>query len=187
MPQPLPDVTIGRFLERLATPEPGPGGGSIAALTLAHAAGLVLMVARRSRETWPEAGGVAAQAQAIQSRALPLVDSDATAWVEALDALETRGTGLAAKLDRAAEVPLRIGELAADLAELAALAAERGEGTYRGDAAAAALFADAAARVAEKLVAVNLTMTPTDGRRAVARDNAAAAAAWAARALETGP
>jgi formiminotetrahydrofolate cyclodeaminase len=94
---------------------------------------------------------------------------------------------LEAKLRRSVELPLELGEVAADVASLAALAAERGDGTFRADAATAAVLAEAAARVAEKLVSVNLAVGRLDERRARARSNVAAAVAAAARALESGP
>jgi formiminotetrahydrofolate cyclodeaminase len=145
------------------------------------------MVARRSRESWKDAAGVAAQAQAFRRRAAQLVDPSAEVWTEALAALEARNDELEAKLLRAADVPVQIGEIAADVAALAQLVAERGEGTYRSDAAAAAVLADAAARIAEKLVAINLVLGRTDERRDRVRVSAANAAAAAARALDAGP
>src|SRR4029077_13006922 len=119
----------------LAGDAPGPGGGSAAALTTSFAAALVMMVARRSRDSWEDAAGIAAQALALQMRSAPLVDADAEAWVEALAALEGGGgdADLEGRLAHAAEIPLLIARTAADVAELAAVTAERGEGTYRGD------------------------------------------------------
>jgi formiminotetrahydrofolate cyclodeaminase len=188
MPRPHLELTVGELLDRLASDEgAATGGGSAAALTVALAAGLTAMVARRSRDSWPEAAGVAAQALTLQARAAPLVQSDAEAWAEALQALDERSAGLEEKLARAAGVPLRIGDLAADVAALAALTAERGEGTYRADAAAAAVLAAAAARIAEKLVAINLSITEGDERRLRGRLSADAAAEAAGRALDSGP
>src|SRR5437868_5721632 len=144
------DLELREFLARLGSPEQGAGGGSAAALTVALAAGLVAMVARRSRETWSEAAGLSAQALAVQERIAPLAEADAEAWASALEAL-AGGRGddeLHQALADAVEIPLQIGEAAADVASMAALAAELGEGTFRGDAAAAALLAEAAARAA---------------------------------------
>ena len=183
------DLELGDFLDRLAAPEQGPGGGSAAALTVAVAAGLVAMVARRSRNSWTEAGGVAAQALAVQKRVAPLAEQDAQAWAAALEAL-SGGRGddeLERSLAEAVEIPLRIGDAAADVATMAALAAEMGEGMFRGDAAAAALLAEAAARAAGKLVAVNLTVTEADERLIRARRSEQLAAEAAARALDAGP
>ena len=92
---------------------------------------------------------------------------------------------LEAKLDLSAAVPLEIAETAADTASLAALAAELGEGTYRADAAVAAVLAAAGARAAAHLVAVNLTVKDGDVRLARARASEEVAAAAAVRALDS--
>jgi len=189
------DLSLGEFLERLAAERPAPGGGSAAALTVTFAAGLVAMVARCSRESWPDAAGVAAQARALQARTAPLVRADAEAWEDALAALRHAETGegearpgdLEEKLALAAEIPVRIAETAADVAALGALAAELGEGAFRADAAAAAVLADAGARVAVHLVEVNLGTAPDDPRLQRARASREAAAAAVARALDAGP
>lgn len=185
------DLRLGDFLERLGTGNPG--SGSASALTVAFAAGLVAMVARRSAECWDEAGGVAAQALALQARAAPLALADAQVWGEALEALTDAAAehaapngALEAKLEQAAAIPLLIAEAAADTASLAALSAELGEGTYRADAAAAAVLAAASARVAAHLVAVNLTVSKDDERMLRARASEAAAADAASRALDAG-
>ena len=187
------DLRLGDFLERLGTGKPAPGGGSASALTVAFAAGLVAMVARRSAESWEDAGGVAAQALALQARAAPLALADAQVWEQALDALhDAAGDGAApngdleTKLELSAEVPLQIAEAAADTASLAALAAELGEGSYRPDAAAAAVLAAAGARAAAHLVWVNLTVSEGDDRLDRARASEEAAADSARRALAAG-
>jgi methenyltetrahydrofolate cyclohydrolase len=189
VPEAFLDLDLRDFLARLGAPEQGPGGGTAAALTVAVAAGLVAMVARRSRESWSEAGGVAAQAVAVQERVAPLAEADAEAWAAALEALAAgRGDDeLERMLADAVEIPLRIGEAAADVASLAALAAEMGEGTFRGDAAAAALLAEAAARAAGTLVSLNLTVTEKDERFLRARRSEELAGEAVTRALDAGP
>jgi formiminotetrahydrofolate cyclodeaminase len=188
------DLPLSEFLDRLSAESAAPGGGSAAALTVTFAAGLVTMVARHSRSSWADAAGVAAQARKLQARCAPLAQQDAEAWEDALEALRGNGeraarpdSDLEAKLARAAEVPLWIAEAGADVAMLAALTAEMGDGTYRGDAAAAALLAHAGARVAANLVALNLGMRGDDMRLGRARRSEEAAAAAAARALDAGP
>ena len=184
------DLRLGDFLERLGTGKPAPGGGSASALTVAFAAGLVAMVARHSADSWEESGGVAAQALALQARAAPLALTDALVWEQALEALETAGRAsapngeLEEKLDLSAAVPLQIAEAAADTAVLAALAAELGEGSYRPDAAAAAVLAAAGARAAAHLVAVNLAVQEGDDRLVRARASEETAADAATRALD---
>ncbi len=88
------------------------------------------------------------------------------------------------KLDLSVVVPLQIAETAADTASLAALAAELCDGTFRADAAAAAVLAAAGARAAAHLVAVNLTVQEGDQRLTRARRNADSAEDAAARALD---
>jgi formiminotetrahydrofolate cyclodeaminase len=186
------DLTLGDFLERLGTGRPSPGSGSASALTVAFAAGLVVMVARHSADSWDESAGIAAQALALQARAAPLALANAQVWDEALEALEAARVNevppngeLVAKLDVSAAVPLEIAETAADTASLAALAAELGDGTYRSDAAAAAVLAAAGARAAAHLVAVNLTVQEGDVRLVRARASEQMAADAAARALDS--
>jgi len=167
--------------------------GSAAALTVAVAAGLVAMVARASRGSWEDAGGVAAQAISIQERAALLIREDADAWQEAFAALGGTGEGDAAqrnfelerKLERAAAVPLEIGELGATVAELAALAGEFGEGHARADAVAAAALAAGATRAVGHLVEVNLGVRERDKRLAQARGSEQAALEAVERALES--
>ena len=170
------DLRLGDFLERLGAGNPAPGSGSASALTVAIAAGLVAMVARRSEDCWEESPGIAAQALALQARAAPLALADARVWDEALEALAavredaaTPNGELEQKLALSVTVPVQIAETAADTAVLAALAAELGDGTYRSDAAAAAVLAAAGARAAAHLVAVNLTVREGDARLVRAR------------------
>lgn len=187
----LMELDVEDFLGRIAAEEQSPGGGSAAAVTVAMAAGLVAMVARCSKTNWPDAPGVAAQALQIQKRAGPLASVDAFAWDDALDALrrakEGEGTGddaaLQLRLERAAAVPLEIAQLAADVADLAAIAGERCEGTYQADAAAAAALAAGAARAALHLVEVNLGVREGDARLKQAREIEQAAASASERAL----
>jgi formiminotetrahydrofolate cyclodeaminase len=163
---------VGDFLAALAAQTPAPGGGSAAAVTVAMAAALVRSVASLSREGWSEAGGVIAQAEAVGRRVTPLIQRDAHAYEDALRTIaerseiapEDREARLADSLERAAAAPLEIGEAAAEAAELAALAVENGEPSVRADAAAAAMLAEAAARVSATLVEINLGAGPSDPR-----------------------
>ena len=185
------ELTVDEFLGRIAAEEQAPGGGTAAAFTVAVAAGLVAMVARCSKGSWPDAAGVAAQALQIQKRAGPLAGADAEAWVDALAALRKAGAGagtgddasLEKKLDAAAAVPLEIAQLGADVADLAALAAERCEGTFQADAVAAAALAAGATKAALHLVEVNLGVREGDKRLKRARESEQAAAAAAERVL----
>jgi methenyltetrahydrofolate cyclohydrolase len=181
------DLRLGDFLD-LSASQPAPGAGSAAAVTIALAASLVTKVARASRESWAEAGGVAAQACELQQRCPTLAREDADAWQLALEALG-RGAGaeegeLAVRLDRAADLPLAIAETGADVAGLALLAAERGEGRLRGEAVAAAVLAEAGVRAAAHLVVINLKAGADDERCARAARAERAAASAVSGALE---
>jgi formiminotetrahydrofolate cyclodeaminase len=184
-------LRLDDFLDRLAAGGQAPGGGSAAALTVAFAAGLVAMVARCSRGSWEDAGGVAAQALAIRERAAHLSRDDAEAWRVAVDALAEasaertggRDRELEEKLGRAAALPLEIAELGADAAALAALVGEYCDGAYRADAAAAAALAAGGAGAAAHLVEVNLAVSEGDERLLRARASEQAASEAAQRTL----
>ncbi len=179
------DARLGELCDRLAS-DSAPGGGSAAAVTATMAASLAAKAARRSVGSWPDAPGVLAQARVLASRCAELARLDAEAFAAALAALEER-TAVEPPLARTAEVLLEVGEAAVDVGLLAAQTAELGDGAFRGDAVCAAVLAEAAARAAEALVAVNLTVSEGDDRLARARSHTEAAAAAARRALASGP
>jgi formiminotetrahydrofolate cyclodeaminase len=173
-------LQVGALLDEVASRTPAPGGGSVSALAVAFAAGLAEMAARFSDGNWPEAARAAARAAELRERAAALAPADAEAYEAVLAA---RGEDGGAALERAAAIPLELAELAAEVAELAADAAEHGNPNLRGDAAAGAALAEAGARAAANLVAINLRARPEDGRPARAACFAAEAAEAAARVL----
>jgi methenyltetrahydrofolate cyclohydrolase len=159
------------------------GGGPLAAVVAASAAGLLAKVARASAETWTEASGAAAQAESLRDRVEPLADLAAHAYTKAI---ESSGGDyeVGRAYARAAEPPLRIAEAAADVAALAGVVAEQCDPALRPDAVVAALLAAGSARAAAELVAVNLTAAAGDERvrRAEALAEEAARTAEEARA-----
>jgi methenyltetrahydrofolate cyclohydrolase len=181
---------VGDFIDTLASDGP-PGGGSAAAITVAMAAGLVAMVARASKEHWPEAGGVVGQAETFRARVAPLAQADAEVYEDALMLLHRReevaeryrDQTLRAALEKAAEIPMRIVEAGSDLACLAALLVENGNPEVRADAAVACVLAEGGARAAAMLVATNLGATEGDPRVRHVRELVAAAAEASERAL----
>jgi methenyltetrahydrofolate cyclohydrolase len=187
----LTGLTLPALLEELAAAREVPGVGSALALTLATAAAVVQMAARLSPDSWADAAGVAAQAESLRDRATKLVDEDAEAYRRALEARaagaetgkpEQRDWALGRVTAAAAEPPLALARLAADLAELCAAAGARVEPRVHADVAVAAGLSAAVARGARQLIAVNLTALPGDPRVAEA-DRLAAAAEAAARTL----
>ena len=186
---------LDEFLEAVAAETPAPGGGAVAAVVAATAAGLVAMAGRFSLTRWDDAAAVVERADELRRRLAPLAPADAQAFEEVLTAMrlpkdlepEVRNATIGHALARAAEIPLEIAKEASEVATLGALVAENGNENLRGDAVAAVLLAEAAARVAANLVEINLGTREDDERVARAREHVAAAAAAAQRASEAGP
>jgi formiminotetrahydrofolate cyclodeaminase len=190
----LLDLPMRNLLDQVAAPGRTPGGGSVAALVTAAAAGLLAKVARSSAERWQDAPGIAAQAEALRDRAAPLAQRDADEYEAALRAQgeqsqesgERRDFALGRAFARAAEPPLEIAAIAADIARLSVTVAQAGDPALRADAVAAGLLSAAAAASAAELVAVNLTASDKDERVLRARklaDDAAEAAGEAQATL----
>jgi formiminotetrahydrofolate cyclodeaminase len=152
---------VDQFLDRIASAESAPAGGSVAAVAVAMAAGLVAMAARLAHE-WPKAGEVVEQAESLRSKLATLALADEDAYAKVTEALRlspespSRAAQLEAALSGAADVPLAVAEAAAEVAVLAALVAHEGNDRLRGDALVAAELAEAGARGAAELVAINL-------------------------------
>jgi methenyltetrahydrofolate cyclohydrolase len=184
---------LGLLLEDVASERPAPGGGSVAALAVALAAALTAMSARLSVGHWEGAAAVVEQAGALRAQAAPLAPADARAYEEVLAALRlpkhlepaVREAALNDALGRAADPPLEIARVGAEIAVLAADAAEHGNPNLRGDATAGALLAAAAVRAAANLVEINLASTPADERIQTAQKHVLAAADAADRALKS--
>lgn len=183
-------LPLDEVLECVASRDPAPGGGFVAGITVAMAAGLVAMAARLS-QSWPEARGAAAQAETLRSRVTPLAELNALVYTEALEALKgrqgsesgSRDEQIEEALARAAQIPLDIGRAASDVSALAVTVAESGDPGLRADAAIAASLCLAGARSAVTLVEVNLGTTADDERVARARSFVADASAGLDRAL----
>ena len=155
--------SVARFLDRLATAEPAPGGGGAAAITAAMAAGLVAMSARLSADQIDDAEAIASTADRLRRRALVLADDDAAAYDRVLAAYrrprdanpEARRREIMAALEAATAVPLEVAELAVEAAVLGARLAEAGNPNLEGDANAAVELGRAATRAAAHLVEIN--------------------------------
>jgi formiminotetrahydrofolate cyclodeaminase len=181
---------IGDFIDILAEEE-APGGGSAAAVTVTMAAGLVVMVARASKDHWAEAGGAIGQAETFRARVAPLAQADAEVYKDALTMLRRReevseryrDQTLRDALERSVEIPVRIVEAGCDLACLAALLVENGNPEVRADAAVACVLAEGGARAAALLVETNLGATEDDARVRHVRSLVEVAADAAKRAL----
>jgi methenyltetrahydrofolate cyclohydrolase len=187
--RPYLDLTLREWLAELSAPTPAPAGASALAYAVAEAASVLVLAGRVSQKSWQGGAGAAAQAEALRDRAAPLAQLDAEAYAAALEARraarglpqEQRDYALGEAFARAAEPPLEIARLAADVAELAVEIATNGSPAVLPDAAAAAALAAGAARGAVSIVAVNLTASPDDPRVAEVTRLAEASAAAVAR------
>ena len=172
-------LSVGAFLDALAAGAPAPAGGSAAALVLAQAAALCAKSARLSGRqlTASRAAELTAEAEEIRGTAASLIDEDPRAYQAVIEqsrriggerraerSAAGRSDRMAAALSAAADVPMRIVELATSVAALAAVLARDGKPALRGDAIAAGLLARAAARAAAALVSINLADRPADPR-----------------------
>jgi formiminotetrahydrofolate cyclodeaminase len=166
------DGTIAAYLAKLASDEPEPGGGSVAALVGALGAGLVTMVASLTlgREKYAavetDMAKIDEAAQKLRAELSELVTLDAVAYRAVANAMKLpkdseeqaaeRTRVLQAALKGAAETPLRVVEKAVEVARLSLPAAEMGNPQAVSDAGVAALLADAAAQAGALNVKINV-------------------------------
>ena len=162
------NLPLGDFLERVASDSPAPGGGSVAAIAVALAAGLAGMAARLSTGQLPDAPELADQADASRRRVVPLARADAESYGRVLEAYrdpEDRTARVRNALSGAADVPLAVAEAGSEVAAIASRLAAEGNPNLRGDALAAVLLAGAGVRAAAELVGINLSSASVDDDR----------------------
>jgi len=164
--------SVSGFLASVASSNPVPGGGSVAAHAGALAAALTQMVAgltigkKKYTAVDSEMKEAALKAVALGNQLTSLVKRDAEAYAlvseayklpkEPADAAARRSETVTNALLKAAEVPLETARAAVEVAQLAALVAEKGNTNAVTDAGVAALLASAAARGAAYNVLVNV-------------------------------
>ncbi len=168
----LLDLTTGELLDRLASPDPTPGGGSAAALSGAVAAALVAMVASMAksrtgavheRERLDAALGWAREAGA---RLRALVDDDAEAYDAVVaayrlakgtdDEKAARKAAIATAMARATDVPLYSAEACLVVLKAAQEAAAHGNPNAVSDARTGGAMAYAGLTGAAENVRINL-------------------------------
>jgi methenyltetrahydrofolate cyclohydrolase len=145
----------------MADRTPAPGGGAAAALTCAMGAALVEMAT-----SFGSAHGldrVRARAHEIREEVSGLAHADGVAYGHVLQALraepgDERHRQLDGAVSEAIAVPMRVLELASEVATLAADVAETGNRNLEGDALAGSLLAEAAARSAATLAQMNASL-----------------------------
>jgi methenyltetrahydrofolate cyclohydrolase len=174
----LGELTVNGLLERLASSDPIPGGGSASALAGAMGAGLVAMVASLTvgraayADAEPMAAEIGSTALAVRDELVELADRDSDAYDTVVRARRlpretdeqktARSATLAQAIQLAAEIPLRTAHVAYQALELAAQIAPIGNRNAVSDAGVAALLSAAAVRGAILNVRINLPYLAAD-------------------------
>ena len=165
--------SVSSFLASVASSDPVPGGGSVAAHAGALAAGLAQMVAgltigkKKYAAVDAEMKEAALKAVALGNTLTSLVKRDAEAYShvseayklpkEPAEAAARRTEAVTSALLKAAEVPLETARASVEVAKVAVLVAEKGNTNAVTDAGVAALLAEAACKGADYNVRVNVS------------------------------
>jgi formiminotetrahydrofolate cyclodeaminase len=168
------DLTVADYAFQVSTATPTPGGGSVAGVTGALAAGLAGMVCAltlkgevpESRRTLLEPAELSAGGLRLQLLGLAVEDEIAYQGYRIAAALPkatteektARTNALQAALAEAAEAPLAIARACFDLLAILPVVAQHGTRHALSDASASALLAEAALRAALLNVHVNAAM-----------------------------
>lgn len=187
--------SVDRFLSRVASPEPTPGGGSVAAHAGALAAALAQMVSgltvgrKKYAMVEEEMHRIALEAAALRRQLVTLVERDAASYEQVRAAYQLpkdteaqeaeRASAVREALLGAAVVPLETAHAAVAVAALAAALAERGNSNAVSDACVAALLAEAAGKGAVLNVRINVAALDDAGA-----ERGAALASEARRCLD---
>jgi formiminotetrahydrofolate cyclodeaminase len=164
--------SVSGFVASVASSNPVPGGGSVAAHAGALAAALAQMVAgltigkKKYAAVDAEMKEAALKAVSLGNALAGLVKRDAEAYShvseayklpkEPAEAAARRAEAVTTALLKAAEVPLETARASVEVAQLAALVAEKGNTNAVTDAGVAALLAQAACKGAAYNVRVNV-------------------------------
>ena len=199
--------SVSGFVAAVASSAPAPGGGSVSAHAGVLSAALAQMVSGLTvgRKKYAAVEGemkeLALAAVTLGNELSALVAEDAAAYTVVTDAYKlgkdtpdqvaARDAAIQRALLYATEVPLKTAEACARVAELAAVAAEKGNTNAASDAGVSALLAEAACRGAVYNVRINVgsiidkaVATPLAAKAQAALDRAHAAAARATAAVE---
>ncbi len=163
---------LSAFLDEVASKQPTPGGGSVAALAGALAAGLASMVCRLTmgkkgyEDVQDEMERLLGESEALRERMQELIGEDAAAYDDVVRAFRMDKSTSEAKVARsaaiqdamkgAAHVPMETGERCRDLLEVIEQVAEGGNVNALSDAGVASHLALAGFHGARLNVEINL-------------------------------
>ncbi len=181
--------SLESLLERIASPFPTPGGGTVSALCGALSVALSRMVANLAvgKEGYEAAQSklaeIESRGKALQSRLLALADEDAKAYDGVIAAMRLpkktdperakRVEAMQAAYRQATDVPLETMQACSEALGLALLAAQKGNRSAVTDAGVAALTAEAGLRAAGLNVRINLSALRDNKFRARIEDRLA--------------
>ena len=168
----LANLSITEFLEKTASKDPVPGGGSVAALSAAIASSLSEMVANLTvgRKGYTavddEMKAISKQAADFRDKLIGYIDKDSDAYQQVMQAFKLpknteeekniRARAVQEGLKEATRVPLRVAEDAFKIIELAGKVVEKGNRNAVTDGAVAAMMARTAVLSALYNVKTNL-------------------------------
>ena len=174
-------------LSKISSSSPTPGGGSVAALTLAHAHALGMMVSRLTlgKEKWSEGHDFATKV--IESstvgieRALLLSDEDASAFDAVIDSYNLprdndsqksiRAEAIVSSTIKAALVPLKIMRASSDFLQSIIGLSKTGNANALTDLLASSELAHASSRIASYNVKINLdSLDDTDEKKNISQE-----------------
>ncbi|MGA7615768.1 MAG: glutamate formimidoyltransferase [Thermoanaerobaculia bacterium] len=169
----LVSMSIRDFTDELSSDSPAPGGGSVAALAGAMAAGLAAMVsllshAKKGMEAkQPDYERIGLRAQQLKDELLGAVDADTAAFDRLLDAMRmrketdeeiaARDAAMLAATVGAIEIPLGVLELSPEVIELCREIGRIGLQASLSDAGVGVQMARAAAAGAYQNVCINMS------------------------------
>lgn len=166
------ELTLSQFSQELASSSAAPGGGSAAALAGALGASLVAMVGRLTvgRKNYADVNAefqaMIPRADALQAELMDLLQQDSDAYTLVMNAYQlpksneaeqaARAETIQAALQTAADIPLRVAGVCAEVLQLGAIAAAKGNKNAASDAGAGACLAEAGLQAALLNVEINL-------------------------------
>ena len=193
--------SLSGFVGSVASPNPTPGGGSVAAHVGALGAALAQMVAGLTvgKKKYVAVDGemreIAVRAAAVGNSLSTLVARDAAAYAIVAAAYKLPAETDAEKAEKtarideallhAADVPLETARACADVAELALVVAEKGNTNAASDAGVAALLAEAGCVGASYNVRINVASLSNASRGVELNKSAADAVARARKAARS--